>query len=261
MRTKLLGNKVGYIFAVIKTFINRRRPRKKEATIKTHQPRCEPQLPPPPPPTFVRGLNVYPKSRHQACRYDPLRKDEYLAACRSGGGGGGASTNGGTDSEQLGGFHTQRQQGEGEGGEGEISAGGGDGCGRTINSSAPPFARLRERTFDMTRRGELTSANVWYALRKDREAPGNAAGAGCSAASVGTVAGVCGGGREGRSGGGREVVGEGQGGGGGGGSSGGRGDSGGEDGGDGRREGAVEGGDGGGEGVVAVDGVATKIPS
>lgn len=30
-----------------------------------------------------------------------------------------------------------------------------------------PFARLRERTFDMTKRGQLTSGNVWYALRKD----------------------------------------------------------------------------------------------
>lgn len=33
-----------------------------------------------------------------------------------------------------------------------------------------PFARLRERTFDMTKRGELTLADVWYAKRqKDRD--------------------------------------------------------------------------------------------
>ncbi|CAN0542899.1 unnamed protein product, partial [Laminaria digitata] len=43
------------------------------------------------------------------------------------------------------------------------------------SSSVPPFARLRERTFDMTKRGELTSANVWYALRRDREAAASAA--------------------------------------------------------------------------------------
>lgn len=37
-----------------------------------------------------------------------------------------------------------------------------------LQSLPLPFANLRERTFDMTKRGELTSANVWYAARRRR---------------------------------------------------------------------------------------------
>lgn len=48
----------------------------------------------------------------------------------------------------------------------------GNGQGQRKQSEPPsglPFANLRERTFDMTKRGQLTSANVWYASRKDRD--------------------------------------------------------------------------------------------
>lgn len=57
----------------------------------------------------------------------------------------------------------------GGGGDDGGRGGGSDGSAAAHCAGAPPFARLRERTFDMTKRGELTSANVWYAtMRKDQ---------------------------------------------------------------------------------------------
>lgn len=44
-----------------------------------------------------------------------------------------------------------------------------------LQSLPMPYANLRERTFDMTKRGELTSANVWYAARRRDEQAGTSA--------------------------------------------------------------------------------------
>lgn len=102
----------------------------------------------------------------QTARYDPLRRDEYLAACRNCGSNrkGGANGNGSAGAEA------------GEGGMRVEVGGAGTGAGgvgRTSEPSALPFARLRERTFDMTKRGELTSSNVWYSLRKEGDVGGS----------------------------------------------------------------------------------------
>lgn len=60
----------------------------------------------------------------------------------------------------------------------------GAGAGARAGAGVPPFARLRERTFDMTKRGELTSANVWYATMR-REQGVTIAGGGGGGSSVG----------------------------------------------------------------------------
>lgn len=61
-----------------------------------------------------------------------------------------------------------------------------EGSGVSFLQSLPmPYANLRERTFDMTKRGELTSANVWYASRRrDAAAVAGAAAVGGGAVSA-----------------------------------------------------------------------------
>lgn len=159
----------------------------------------------------------------QTCRYDPLRREEYLAVCRrtkhetAGGSNVGVDREAGVGSvtaaaagEQAG-LRQRWQQGEGD----EGAAGGpdsiavspaltaigvgcdsgrvdcGDGGGGGDGGSDAPFARLRERTFEMTKRGELTSANVWYAaMRKERGvtiAGGGGGGGSSSSSNRGTT--------------------------------------------------------------------------
>lgn len=105
-------------------------------------------------------LRLFP-GRTQISRYDVRRRDEYMAfRCGIGGprpgpdAAGSCSTEGAA-AERAGIIHDRGELPDG--------ATGADNGGA---SAEKPFANLRERTFDMTRRGELTSANVWYARRK-----------------------------------------------------------------------------------------------
>lgn len=81
----------------------------------------------------------------QIARYDPGRHEEYLALRRGVGG------------EGIEGAAACSAGHPGEAADALTAADDG------VLSSDKPYANLRERTFDMTRRGELTPANVWYA--------------------------------------------------------------------------------------------------
>lgn len=103
----------------------------------------------------------------QTVRYDMNRRDYYLAASQrvghksEGGGGGIDDCTNFTSCSVAGGQSDTDVSTNSDNGKSSRSNNNEKRDGRPL-----PFASLRERTFDMTKRGELTSANVWYASRR-----------------------------------------------------------------------------------------------
>ncbi|CAM9211442.1 unnamed protein product, partial [Ectocarpus sp. 6 AP-2014] len=136
----------------------------------------------------------------KTCRYDPLRREEYIAACHlhqtSGGRGSAfaAAAAAAAAEEDGGSRQRQQQQQEGEvnsrtpppapGAAGTaVGASGGNAAAAAAAADGLASVLPRERTKQMTRRGELTSGNVWYAAMRNSQGGGGASGGGGSGSS------------------------------------------------------------------------------
>lgn len=122
--------------------------------------------------TLPQSLPFDVETLAQTASYDPSLKEEYVAACRS------CGINRQREA-MFAAVATSDPEKPAENGHPEEAfvarcANGEAGNVRYPNApSSLPFANLRERTFDMTKRGELTPANVWYvSRRKDPAAVG-----------------------------------------------------------------------------------------